>query len=196
MPKPNGYKSLHTIVIGPQGKVVEFQIRTGEMHEENELGIAAHWLYQQAKSGEKIAPRQLTREIKWVQQMRDWQETFKRESGTGTNFIQAMKIEFLKDRIFAITPAGDVIDLPAGSTPVDFAYHIHSEIGNSAIGARVNGKIAPLDSELKSGDMVEILTQKNKRPSEKWLKFVKTAMARHYIKSALKLKKKSYLNHL
>jgi len=191
MPKPNGYKSLHTTVIGPQEKIVEFQIRTREMHEEDELGIAAHWLYQQAKNGEKVAPRRLTKEIKWVQQMRDWQETFKRESGTAADFIQAMKIDFLKDRIFVITPAGDVIDLPAGSTPVDFAYHIHSEIGNSAIGARVNGKIAPLDAELKSGDMVEILTQKNKKPSEKWLKFVKTAMARHYIKSALKIKKKS-----
>jgi GTP pyrophosphokinase len=189
MPKPNGYKSLHTTVIGPQGKIVEFQIRTREMHEENELGIAAHWLYQQAKIGEKVSPRQLTKEIKWVQQMRDWQETFRHESGAA-DFIQAMKIDFLKDRIFVVTPAGDVIDLPAGSTPIDFAYHIHSEIGNSAIGARVNGKIARLDSELKSGDMVEILTQKNKKPSEKWLKFVKTAMARHYIKSALKLKNK------
>ncbi len=190
MPKPNSYRSLHTTVIGPEGKKIEFQIRTKEMHEENEHGIAAHWLYQQKKRGEEPAAKKITEEIKWVQQLKNWMAKKKPgesdEEMSSEEAMQAMKIDFFKDRIFAITPKGDVIDLPLGATPVDFAYHVHSEIGSSCIGAKVNDKLLPLDVELRSGDVVEIITQKNKKPSEDWLKFVKTTMARDHIRAALR----------
>lgn len=191
MPKPNTYRSLHTTVIGPENKIIEFQIRTQEMHDENEYGIAAHWLYQQKKRGEKIAsPQKFTEEIGWVQQLKNWQERFLGKKTDPEEFLRTMKVDFFKDRIFVITPKGDVIDLPAGATPVDFAYQIHTEIGNSCTGAKVNNQIAPLNSELSSGDLVEILTQKNKKPSEDWLKFVKTSIARDHIKAALRDKNK------
>jgi GTP pyrophosphokinase len=179
MPKPNGYRSLHTTVIGPDKKIIEFQIRTKEMHMENETGIAAHWLYKQGKqaSGTKAA-----QEIAWVQQLRKWQENF---TSDPEEFMASMKVEFFKDRIFVMTPRGDVIDLPQGATPVDFAYQIHTEVGNSCTGAKVNDSFVPLYHELHSGDMVEILTQKNKKPSEDWLKFAKTSSAREHIRNAL-----------
>jgi GTP pyrophosphokinase len=199
MPKPNGYRSLHTTVIGPEEKIIEFQIRTKEMHEENENGIAAHWLYEQTKHGEKkVRPQKIAGEVRWVQQLRNWLSSrlperngAEKSGGAATgpeDFLQAMKIDFFKDRIFAITPRGDVIDLPVGATPVDFAYHIHSEVGNSCVGAKVNDQLVPLDHELHSGDLVQILTQKNKKPSEDWLKLVKTAAARDHIRAALRHK--------
>ncbi len=189
MPKPNSYRSLHTTVIGPENKIIEIQIRTKAMHEENEYGIAAHWLYEQKRKGEdKISPKKLTEEIHWVQQLKDWLEKYHSKEEKPEEFLQAMKIDFFKDRIFAITPKGDVIDLPAGATPIDFAYHVHSEVGNSCAGAKVNGAIVPLSHVLRSGDVVEILIQKNKKPSEDWLKFVKTTMARDHIKSAFREK--------
>lgn len=189
MPKPNGYRSLHTTVIGPQEKFVEIQIRTKQMHEENEYGIAAHWLYQQKKSGglDKSIFKRIAEELHWVRQLREWQSQMNVNS---EDFIQAMKIDFFKDRIFVITPKGDVIDLPAGATPVDFAYHIHTEVGNTCVGARVNNAFVPLDHELRSGDVVEIITQKNKMPSEDWLKFVKTSIARNHIREALRARGK------
>ena len=204
MPKPNSYRSLHTTVIGPEDKKVEIQIRTREMHDENENGVAAHWLYQQKKSGGgRVSPRDLTKELTWVQQLRNWlasqpqlgetkhddatgkkeKQTVENREDEGEEFIETMKFDFFKDRIFAITPAGDVIDLPHGSTPIDFAYNIHSDIGNTCVGAKVNDQIVPLSHELKSGDVVQILTQKNKKPSEAWLRFVKTSVARSHIKS-------------
>ncbi len=186
VPKPNGYRSLHTTVIGPEEKIIEFQIRTKEMHEEDEYGIAAHWLYEQNRRGEKIKPKELTREVSWVQQLKTWQEKLFGSNASPEESLQAMKIEFFKDRIFAITPRGDVIDLPVGATPIDFAYHIHSEIGDSCVGAKVNNHLTPLDTELRSGDLVEILTQKNKKPTEDWLKFAKTAIARDHIRAALR----------
>jgi GTP pyrophosphokinase len=202
MPKPNGYRSLHTTVLGPDGRKTEFQIRTPEMHEENERGIAAHWLYEQKKRGESVSAKKLTSEIAWVQQLRSWQENLfgppgaklseggpqngARGGGNDEEFLRSLKIDFFKDRIFAITPKGDVIDLPFGATPVDFAYRIHTEIGASCVGAKVNDEFTPLDHLLKSGDVVEILTQKNKNPSEDWLKFVKTATAREHIRATLK----------
>ncbi|MDO8536799.1 MAG: RelA/SpoT family protein [bacterium] len=189
MPKPNNYRSLHTTVIGPENKIIEFQIRTKEMHDENEYGIAAHWLYEQKKKGEEVSVKKLTEEIKWVEQLKNW---MKRAGGDKEvdheEFLQSMKIDFFKNRIFVITPKGDVIDLPAESTPVDFAYHIHSEVGNSCVGAKVNAQIVPLDHKLRSGDAVQIIIQKNKKPSEDWLKFVKTAVARDHIKYALREK--------
>ncbi len=194
MPKPNGYRSLHTTVIGPEERPVEIQIRTEEMHEENENGIAAHWIYHERRSeGGKTfkSPQKLAEEVGWVQQLRRWQSTHEQGSDS-EEFLEAMKVDFFKDRIFAITPRGDVIDLPEGSTPIDFAYHIHTQIGDSCVGAKVNGQFVPLDYKLHSGDLVEILMQKNKKPSEDWLKFVKTSGARDHIRAALRTKNSSF----
>lgn len=182
-PKPNGYRSLHTTVFCLDGKITEFQIRTPEMHEENELGIAAHWAYQQARDEEGKSWHGLrdTKELRWVEQLRNWQAIF----GDHEEFQEALKTDFFKDRVYVFTPENDIIDLPASATPVDFAYHIHSEIGDQCVGARVNGKMAPLDAELRSGDMVEIIIQKGKKPSEDWLRFVKTSLAKKQIRSAV-----------
>ena len=197
MPKPNAYRSLHTTVIGPEGKTIEIQIRTQAMHDENEYGIAAHWLYKQRQAGgvvkggaggEKVSGQKLATELKWVQQLKNWQEQFSGQTTDPEEFLRSMKIDFFQDRIFAVTPRGDVLDLPAGSTPIDFAYHVHSEIGNSAIGAKVNGVGVSLDHRLKSGDVVTIVTQKGKKPSESWLRFVKTTVAMDHIRLALRKK--------
>ncbi len=189
MPKPNSYRSLHTTVIGPDAKQVEIQIRTKEMHDENEHGVAAHWLYKQKRSDEPtMSGKQLARDISWVQQLRHWQDRLAESTQNPEEFLQAMKVEFFTDRIFAVTPRGDVIDLPAGSTPIDFAYRVHSEIGNAATGAKVNGILMPLDTVLKSGDVVEIVTQKGKKPSEDWLRFAKTTIARDHIRLAFRKK--------
>ncbi len=191
MPKPNGYRSLHTTVIGPEGMYIEVQIRTQEMHEENENGIAAHWAYKQFGAGASSASR-ITKEIQLVQELRRWLDVHPAASGSGERdlkeFLRAMKVDFFKDRIFTISPHGDVIDLPQGATPVDFAYHIHSDVGNTCVGARVNDSIVPLNHRLESGDVVKIITQKQKLPSEDWVRFVKTSLARHHIKSALRKK--------
>ncbi|MGB9608877.1 MAG: bifunctional (p)ppGpp synthetase/guanosine-3',5'-bis(diphosphate) 3'-pyrophosphohydrolase [Minisyncoccia bacterium] len=188
MPKPNGYRSLHTTVFGPEDKKIEIQIRTEQMHEENEFGIAAHWIYKHQKYGSKINLNNLKSELEWIKKINTWQKEKEDLNIDSDDFLKYLKIDFFKDRIFVLTPKGDVLDLPEGSTPIDFAYHIHSEVGNSCIGAKVNDKIVPLDYKLKSGDVVEILTQKNKKPSEDWLKFVRTSIARDHIKSALKQK--------
>ncbi|MDP1689176.1 MAG: RelA/SpoT family protein [bacterium] len=186
MPKPNGYKSLHTTVICLDGIVTEIQIRTKEMHEESENGIAAHWNYEQSKGGKAYTEGKASfankKEMQWVEQLRNWQKEFTNSD----EFIDSFKIDFLRDRIFVISPKGEVFDLPVGATPVDFAYQIHSDIGNACSGARINGKIVPLDHQLQSGNVVEILTQKNKKPSSSWLNFVKTSSAKDKIKSALK----------
>jgi GTP pyrophosphokinase len=189
MPKPNAYRSLHTTVIGPDGKRVEIQIRTKEMHDENEYGVAAHWLYKQKQEGVAVSGKKLAQETAWVQQLRNWQEHFEGNADDPEEFVRAMKIDFFTDRIFAVTPRGDVIDLPVDSTPIDFAYHVHSEVGNSATGAKVNGVMSTLNHVLKSGDVVEILTQKGKKPSEDWLRFAKTTIARNHIHMALRRKK-------
>jgi len=197
LPKPNAYRSLHTTVIGPGEKIMEFQIRTQEMHDASEHGVAAHWLYKERDK--KFTGEKLANEIAWVRQLREWQErVFSENEGAneaGGNasdhaerFMEAMKVDFFRDRIFAITPRGEVIDLPAGATPIDFAYHIHSEVGDEASGARVNGTLVPLDHKLASGDMVEIIRQRGKKPSEDWLKFAKTTAARDKIRAALRAK--------
>lgn len=186
LPKPNGYRSLHTTVFCIDNRITEIQIRTQEMHDEAENGIAAHWNYEQIKGSkaynEKKSVSADKKELQWVEQLRQWQKEFSNPD----EFMESLKIDFFKDRIFAITPKGEVIDLPAGATPVDFAYHIHTDIGDNCIGAKVNGKIVPLNYELRSGDILEILTQKNKKPSEGWLNFVKTSGARNHIRAALK----------
>lgn len=185
-PKPNGYRSLHTSVIGPKQRIVEFQIRTKEMHEEAENGIAANWAYEDAKGTKKYLKRRSvranTKEIAWVEQLRSWQKDF----SDSEEFIDAFKIDFLHDRIFTLTPKGAVVDLPLGATPVDFAYHIHTEVGNRCVGAKINGKIVPLDHKLESNDMVEIITQKNKKASESWLDFVATSSAKGHIRNNLR----------
>lgn len=185
-PKPNGYRSIHTTIFGPKGKITEIQIRTGEMHEEAENGIVAHWAYAETKTSgsesQSQAARWRSKNMRWVQQLREWQKEFQNPE----EFLESLKIDFFKDRIFVFTPKGDVLDLPEGATPIDFAYHVHSDIGNAAVGAKVNGKMTSLDSQLSSGDVVEILTQKNKKPSRDWLEFVKTAAARKKISGAIR----------
>ncbi|MBI2035754.1 MAG: bifunctional (p)ppGpp synthetase/guanosine-3',5'-bis(diphosphate) 3'-pyrophosphohydrolase [Candidatus Liptonbacteria bacterium] len=186
MPKPNGYRSLHTTIICLDEVITEIQIKTKEMHEEAENGIAAHWLYEQTKgTGKNMQKRSISpdkKELQWVEQLRNWQKEFSNPE----EFLDSLKIDFFRDRIFVITPRGEVRDLPVGATPIDFAYQIHSDVGNSCSGAKVNGKIVTLDHQLQSGNVVEIITQKNKKPSSSWLNFVKTAGARNKIKSALK----------
>ena len=186
MPKPNGYRSIHTTIICTEGEFVEFQIRTDQIHQEVENGIAAHWAYVETKGTKNYSKRFATlatnKEIAWVEQLRAWQKQFTDPK----EFIDSLKIDFLKDRIFAITPKGEVIDLPQGATPVDFAYHVHTDVGNECVGAKVNGKIVPLDYELHSSDIIEILTQKNKKPSPSWLEFVKTATAKGHIRDTLR----------
>lgn len=191
LPKSNGYQSLHTEVFTKDGRITEFQIRTPEMHRDSEFGIAAHWIYDLAgKSSEAAIFRR--NKFVWVKQLQVWQKEFQKGKYSTQEFIDSLKIDFFQDRIFILTPKGDVVDLPEGATPVDFAYHIHSEIGDSAAGCRINGKMAPLSAGLKSGDVVEILTQKNKKPSREWLEFVKTSLAKNRIHFVLK--KSSSLN--
>ncbi|MDE2000938.1 MAG: bifunctional (p)ppGpp synthetase/guanosine-3',5'-bis(diphosphate) 3'-pyrophosphohydrolase, partial [Patescibacteria group bacterium] len=158
LPKPNGYRSIHTTVFCVDNRILEVQIRTQEMHDESETGIAAHWAYEQAKGSkeyiEKKAINADKKELQWVNQLRNWQKEF----NTPEEFLESLKIDFFKDRIFAITPKGEVIDLPVGATPIDFAYQIHTAIGDACTGAKVNGKIVSLDYQLKSGDIVDVLT--------------------------------------
>jgi len=179
VPKPNGYRSLHTTVYAPENKATEFQIRTEEMHEESLYGIAAHWHYKQINSDEvkrQIPPT-------WVKDILNIQ----RQAEDTNDFITKLKVDVFQDRIFVFSPRGDVFDLPEKSTPVDFAYLVHTEIGNKATGALVNNKMSALDEILKNGDMVEIITEKNrKHPNRDWLKFVRTHRAKEKIRHATK----------
>ncbi len=183
-PKPNGYKSLHTTVFGEDGAHVEFQIRTPDIHREAEYGIAAHWHYDE-KTG-----RAKSREITWAKQLAEIQKDILNKLSD----LEEIKVDFLQNRIFVFTPNGDVIDLPEGATPVDFAYHIHSDIGNKCSSARVNDKLLKLDTELHNGDVVEIIMDKNRKgPSQDWLEFVKTHTARDRIKAHQKTRLPSWL---
>ncbi len=176
VPKPNGYQGLHTTVYGPDGKSTEFQIRTKEMDERAKYGIAAHWTYKMGEHDPKKQPA-------WVKEILNIQK----ETENTSDFIKQITFDVFHDRIFVFTPKGDVFDLPEGSTPIDFAYYVHSDIGNKATGARINDKIGTLDQELKNGDLVEIITEKNRKgPNRDWLKFVKTSTARGKIKQNLK----------
>lgn len=186
LPKKNGYQSLHTTVIGPDKHAIEFQIRTKEMHMRAERGVAAHWIYKNVKGKERRkSGREMSEEMEWIKELKGWQEAFQDPTTTPEEFLEAMKTNFFQSRIFPITPKGEAMDLPIGATPVDFAYKIHSDVGDTCVGAKVNGRIVPLDFELQTGDLVEIITQKNKKPSEDWLRFVKTEGAREHIKEAL-----------
>lgn len=176
-PKPNGYQSLHTTVFCDDGEIVEFQIRTKKMHEEAEYGIASHWYYD-----EKGA-LPITKKLKWVKELTKWKKEFEENQ----KYLESLKLDVFQNRIFVFTPKGDVIDLPEDATPVDFAYTVHSDLGNKCIGVKINEQLAKLDTKLKSGDVVEILIDKNRKiPSSDWLKFVKTRHAKQKIKAALR----------
>ena len=175
IPKANMYQSLHTTVIGPDGERIEIQIRTEEMHKVAEYGVAAHWQYKEGKK--KTAGRDAER-FTWLRQILDWQ----RELNDPREFMASLRFDLFQDEVYVFTPNGDIKELPEGATPVDFAYTIHSEVGDRCAGAKVNGKIVPLPTPLKNGDRVEIITDKNHKPSRDWLKFVKTAKARTRIK--------------
>ena len=195
LPKPNGYQSLHTTVFGPDGRLLEVQIRTQKMHDEAEFGIAAHWLYEsRKKTGWKnyFLPKKndvSTKEVEWVKQLQEWQKEL---GNNPEEFMAGLKMDFLKDHIFAFTPHGDIIELPEDASMVDFAYAIHSDIGASAIGARADGKMVALDTVVKNGQIIEILTDKNRTtPNADWLAFVKTSMARSAIRRSIKRAQKS-----
>lgn len=191
LPKPNGYQSIHTTVFGPDGKILEIQIRTKKMHDEAEFGIAAHWIY--SEKGKKNWRNFIfgakkshvpEKELRWVRQLREWQTEIGRDD---EEFMEGLKIDFFKNHIFAFTPQGDIIDLPEEATPVDFAYAIHSEIGNHTTGARVDGKMVPLDYRILNGQVVEIITDKErKKPNHDWLNFVKTSVAKSRIRRELR----------
>ncbi|MDO8522951.1 MAG: RelA/SpoT family protein [bacterium] len=183
LPKPNGYQSLHTYVFGPGKKIVSFHIRTEAMNEEAEHGIAAHWFYE-AGGKKAITKKMDEQKFAWVRQLQEWQK--EHADGGSAETLSALKIDFFKNRIFVFTPKGDVIDLPEGATPIDFAYHVHSEIGNKMSGAKINNKMVQFSHKLASGDTVEILTQKNKKPTKDWLEFAKTSLAKGHIRSFLR----------
>jgi GTP pyrophosphokinase len=212
-PKPNGYRSLHTTVTTPNGIILEVQIRTRQMHHEAEFGIASHMVYKQLKAGvkqEKLSPFSnlipfLFRPFSWrqnrgadIEDVLDAPHRQKiplwisqigqihaKEKTSTEEFVEDMRKDFFSSRIFVFTPVGDVIDLPVGATPIDFAYAIHSEIGNHTFGAKVNQRLVQLDTGLKNGDIVEIETRKSAKPTAKWLSFAKTSLARRRIRIAL-----------
>jgi GTP pyrophosphokinase len=175
MPKPNNYQSLHTTVIGPYGERVEIQIRTEEMNKIAEEGIAAHWLYKEGQMSKKDADK-----FSWLYSLL---ETNKDAS----EFLDSVRLDLIYGEVYAFTPKGEVKELPIGSTPIDFAYSIHTDVGNSCIGAKVNKTIVPLKYELKSGDTVEIITSKNQTPKKDWLQYAKTSKAKNKIRQYLKI---------
>ena len=177
MPKENMYQSLHTTVVGPQGRAIEVQIRTKDMHRTAEYGIAAHWRYKEGRDGKKAKE---AADLAWLGQMLEWLK----DMADPREFMEGLKIDLYGGQVFCFTPKGDVMNLPAGATPVDFAYAIHTEVGHRTIGAKVNGKLVPLDYELRTGDTVDILTSKaqGEGPSQDWLRWVKTPRARNKIR--------------
>jgi GTP pyrophosphokinase len=176
MPKFNLYQSLHTTVIGPNGKAVEIQIRTFDMHARAEYGIAAHWKYKSKNTESGKSP-----EVLWLRQLHEWQQ----ESEDVGDFLETLRYDLRTPEVFVFTPKGSVIALPSGSTPVDFAYAVHTEVGNKCVGAKVNGKLVPLESHLTNGDVVDVVINKglNAAPSHDWLNFVTSSRARSKIKA-------------
>lgn len=178
-PKENRYQSIHTAVMGPQGKVVEVQIRTHEMDKESELGVAAHWRYKEGGKGNA----NFEQKVAWLRQLLEWKD----EENSAGDFIDRFKSEVFQDRVYVLTPQGEVVDMPQGATPLDFAYHIHTEVGNRTRGARVNGRMVPITYELKSGEQVEIITTRLGEPSRDWLNphlgYLKTSRARAKVRA-------------
>ena len=178
VPKSNMYRSLHTKIVGPRGQILEVQIRTEEMDRTAEIGIAAHWHYKEGKA----AQSEIDAHARWLRQLLDWQM----ETTTSAEFMENLRINLFQDEIFLFTPKGRLITLPRNATPIDFAFSVHSDIGLHTIGAKVNGKIVPLNSKLYSGDTVEVITSANQKPSLDWLKFIRTPKARNRIKKYFK----------
>lgn len=184
MPKPNMYQSLHTTVIGPEGRPLEVQIRTAEMHRVAEFGVAAHWAYKEGKT-DKVETTNTGNKLNWFKQIIELQE----DTDDASDFMDSVKGELFGDHVYAFTPKGDVLELPKGAGPLDMAYSIHTEVGNHTTGATINGKIVPLDYEIKNGDIVDIKTSSNSAgPNRDWLKLVSTRRARNKIKQFFRLK--------
>ncbi len=181
IPKANMYQSLHTTVIGPDGERIEIQIRTDEMNQVAEYGVAAHWQYKEQGVSSGKQTRDAER-FSWLRQIMDWQ----RELNDPREFMASLRFDLFSEEVYIFTPAGDIKELPDGATPVDFAYSIHSEVGNHCTGAKINGRLVPLNTQLKNGDTVEVFTDQNRKPSRDWLKFVKTAKARTKIKQYIR----------
>jgi GTP pyrophosphokinase len=179
MPKPNGYQSIHTTVIGPFGERMEVQIRTQEMHRVAELGIAAHWKYK----GDGSTRPSDEQKFAWLRQLLEWQQQLKDPN----EFLETVRVDLFSDEVYVFTPKGDVQALPAGATPIDFAYAVHSEVGNHCAGAKINGQLVPLRHKLSNGDTIEIVTSPHQRPRQEWLDFVVTGRARSRIRHVLKL---------
>ncbi|GAA2890801.1 RelA/SpoT family protein [Microbacterium esteraromaticum] len=179
-PKFNLYQSLHTTVIGPSGRTVEIQIRTHEMHQQAEFGVAAHWMYKERMNGGKVDAKAADADMAWLAHISDWQA----ETADPSEFLDSLRFEIGAKEVYVFTPKGRVVGLPAGATTVDFAYAVHTEIGHRTMGAKVNGRLVPLETELKSGDVVEVFTSKNPDagPSQDWLTFVKSTRARNKIR--------------
>jgi len=174
-PKPNGYRSLHTSVLGPEKQRIEIQIRTADMHREADLGVAAHWAYKDGRK--KVDVKDVT-QYRWLRELLDILE----QENRAEDFLEHTKLELFQDKVFVFSPKGDLIELPMGATPVDFAYAVHSGVGDKCVGAKVNGKIAPLNTKLNNGDQVEVITSKTQTPSPAWERFVVTGKARSHIK--------------
>ncbi len=185
MPKANMYQSLHTTVIGPQGKPLEVQIRTEEMHHVAEYGVAAHWAYKEGQTSE-VQYDQNGKKLDLFREILEIQD----ESSDANDFMESVKGDIFTDRVYVFTPRGDVYELPKGSGPLDFAYMVHTEVGNKTVGAKVNGKIVPLNYQLKNGDIVEMLTSAGSKPSRDWVNLVYTSRARNKIRRYFKLEDK------
>lgn len=182
MPKPNGYRSLHTTVVGPKGERIEVQIRTKRMHEVAESGIAAHWKYKAHGESHLALDEASEKSFQWLRQLMNWQ----RDLTDPNEFLESVKVDLFSEEVYVFTPRGDVIELPRGATPVDLAFAIHSDVGMQCIGAKVNNRIVPLRYVLENGDNCEIITQKNQRPKKDWLEFVKTSRARTKIRAMMR----------
>lgn len=181
MPKPNMYQSLHTTVIGPDGEPLEIQIRTWDMHRTAEFGIAAHWKYKEGKINQEASD--MESKLQWLRQMMEWQK----EVSDPKEFMDSLKIDLFTSEVYVFTPKGEVIELPAGSIPLDFAYKVHSDVGNRCVGAKINGKIVPMNYKLQNGDLIEILTSANSNgPSRDWLNMVKSSHAKSKIRQWFK----------